>query len=102
MPDMNTMSPARQTETGAPHFSKLVSNGSTWIRPLGTMDKAGNLYGTTHNSNAGPRHRLSAEALQDPVGSLTHSTASVVASDGSKPAARVIFGPNGTLYGTTE
>jgi hypothetical protein len=30
MPDMNTMFPARvQTETGAPHFSKLVLNGST-------------------------------------------------------------------------
>src|SRR5580692_3771783 len=29
-PDTNTMFPARvQTETGAPHFSKLVSNGST-------------------------------------------------------------------------
>ena len=28
--DMNTMFPARvQTETGAPHFSKLMSNGST-------------------------------------------------------------------------
>src|SRR3984957_1571058 len=37
-PEMKTMSPARvQVETGAPHFSKLLSNGSTRIISLFTI-----------------------------------------------------------------
>src|SRR5271156_1110109 len=38
IPEMKTMSPARvQVETGAPHFSKLLSNGSTRIISLFTI-----------------------------------------------------------------
>ncbi len=65
-----------------------------------TMDKAGNLYGTTIHGGLGVgtvfklTHKGSGWAFS-PLYSFPANE-----SDGSGPQARVIFGPNGTLYGT--
>ena len=70
-----------------------------------TMDKGGNLYGTTESGGAsGPNgygtvfklaHTRSGWALT-PLYSFAGN------EDGASPAARVIISPNGTLYGTTS
>ncbi len=65
-----------------------------------TLDQAGNVYGTTDGGYSG----------YGTVYKLTHKgsgwTLNVLytfnGSDGANPDARVIFGPNGTLYGTTH
>src|SRR5271157_394855 len=65
-----------------------------------TMDKAGNLYGTAFHYGAGYgtvyqlKHKGSGWVF-NPLYSFT------AGSDGAYPAGGVIFGPNGTLYGTT-
>jgi uncharacterized repeat protein (TIGR03803 family) len=65
-----------------------------------TMDRAGNLYGTTTEGGNGHGN----------VFKLARSGSSWIlsklytfkgGSDGSAPYARVVFGPDGTLYGTT-
>ena len=70
-----------------------------------TMDAAGNLYGTTCGanciagaSNAGTVFRLSKNGSSWPFTPLYTFRGG---NDGAGPAARVIIGPNGTLYGTT-
>jgi uncharacterized repeat protein (TIGR03803 family) len=70
-----------------------------------TMDAAGNLYGTTcggvclaGSSNGGTVFRLSKKGsnwLFTPLYTFRGG------NDGASPAARVIIGPNGSLYGTT-
>ena len=70
-----------------------------------TMDKGGNFYGTTeHGGPGGPNgygtvfkltHKGSGWALT-PLYSFAGD------DDGANPGARVIIGPNGTLYGTTS
>lgn len=61
-----------------------------------TMDRAGNLYGTT---------------FQGTVFKMSHAGSGWIlttlytfrgGSDGANPASRVVFGPDGTLYGTTS
>jgi uncharacterized repeat protein (TIGR03803 family) len=77
------------------------SNGQDGGSPYAglTMDK-GNLYGTTLIGGAGygtvfkMTHKGSGWTF-DPLYSFAGG------NDGFEPAARVIFGPNGTLYGTT-
>ncbi len=75
-------------------------DGGTPLAGL-TLDRSGNLYGTTADGGTvGPgtvfklTHNGSGWTLS-PLYSFTG------ASDGANPEARVIFGPNGTLYGTT-
>ena len=67
-----------------------------------TMDKAGNLYGTTE---------FGGSADQGTVFKLSHKGSGWVFSpiysfqggpDGAEPTARVIIGPDGSLYGTTN
>jgi|SRR5271165_1682423 len=66
-----------------------------------TIDKQGNLYGTAINggsSNLGLAFKLTHEGpvwIFNPLYSFTG------APDGLDPEARLVFGPNGTLYGTT-
>ena len=66
-----------------------------------TMDKGGNLYGTTESGADGYgtvfklAHTRSGWAL-NPLYSFAGN------QDGASPGARVIIGPNGTLYGTTS
>ncbi len=65
-----------------------------------TLDQAGNFYGTTSHGGAG----------FGTVFKLTHSGSNWILStlymfqsgaDGGSPTARVVFGPDGALYGTT-
>jgi uncharacterized repeat protein (TIGR03803 family) len=65
-----------------------------------TMDRAGNFYGTTYAGGAG----------HGTVFKLSHVGAGWILNtlhvfqdrpDGARPEARVVFGPDGTLYGTT-
>ena len=64
-----------------------------------TMDKAGNLYGTTIHGGLGVgtvfKLNKSSGWTFKPLYSFPANE-----SDGASPQARVIFGPNGTLYGT--
>ncbi len=66
-----------------------------------TMDATGNLYGTTENGGAG----------YGTVFKLSHSNSGWTLTplysfggepDGANPVARVVFGPDHSLYGTTE
>ena len=70
-----------------------------------TMDVPGNLYGTAVDGGNGcspyggcgtvfKLKRSGSNFLFDPLYSF-------ISGDGTYPSARVIFGPNGTLYGTT-
>jgi len=65
-----------------------------------TLDKGGNLYGTASGGGTGYgtvyqlKHKGS-NLVFNPLYSFAGGT------DGNGPAARVMFGPNGTLYGTT-
>jgi uncharacterized repeat protein (TIGR03803 family) len=94
--------PAAHAQT----FTVLHSftNGQDGAHPEAglTIDRAGNLYGTAFYGGLGP----------GTVFKLTHKSSgwtfnplySFPANEGqgANPQARVIFGPNGTLYGTTE
>lgn len=65
-----------------------------------TMDRAGNLYGTTSAGGAG----FGTVFKLSHVGSgwiLTTLYTFQGGTDGSNPQARVVFGPGGILYGTT-
>jgi uncharacterized repeat protein (TIGR03803 family) len=65
-----------------------------------TMDKAGNLYGTAWYGGLGQgtvfKLNKSSGWTFKPLYSFPANE-----SDGARPQARVIVGPNGTLYGTT-
>ena len=69
-----------------------------------TLDQAGNLYGTTSqggnpwggNGTVFQLKRKSSNFV------FNHLWSFDGIRDGSRPYARVIFGPNGTLYGTTH
>ena len=65
-----------------------------------TLDHAGNLYGTTSigGNGAGTVYRLRRFG-SNWVYSILHSF--LGGEDGEVPEARVIFGPDGALYGTT-
>jgi len=67
-----------------------------------TMDRAGNLYGTTSsgaNGNVGTVYKLTHRQ-----GGWTLNTIYTFdhPNDGYYSAARVVFGPDGSLYGTTQ
>ena len=66
-----------------------------------TLDKAGNLYGTTYNGGDGygTVYKLSHKGYGWTFNPLY--TFAREGSHGANPEARVLFGPNGTLYGTT-
>jgi uncharacterized repeat protein (TIGR03803 family) len=64
-----------------------------------TLDRAGNLYGTAYRggTGAGTVYKLIHQGS-----SWTLNVLSSFAGGGASPYAGVIFGPNGTLYGTTS
>ena len=75
-----------------------------------TLDKAGNLYGTTYAGGSlanciyygfdgcGTVYKLSHKGSGWTFANLY----TFVGQDGANPLARVVFGPNGALYGTTN
>jgi uncharacterized repeat protein (TIGR03803 family) len=66
-----------------------------------TMDRAGNLYGT---ASGGGAHGYGTVFKLAPKGSgwiFTPLYSFQGGTDGANPIARVIFGPDGSLYGTT-
>ena len=65
-----------------------------------TMDAAGNLYGTTSGGGA---HDYGAvfKLTHKPSGWVLTPLYSFSGPDGNGPSARVMIGPDGTLYGTT-
>jgi hypothetical protein len=70
------------------------------------FDKSGNLYGTT-NVGPGEARDGSVFRLKPPSGKGSKWTFDVLygftgSPDGSQPAAQLIFGGNGRLYGTTQ
>ena len=62
-----------------------------------TLDRAVNLYGTAYNGGVG--YGTVFEIRQSGVFNPLYEFRG---SDGANPRARVIFGSNGTLYGTTQ
>ena len=66
-----------------------------------TMDRAGNLYGTTYTGGGGygTVYRLKRSGSNWLFGPLYSFSGG---GDGANPSARVIFGSDGALYGTTE
>lgn len=86
------------------------TNGQDGARPVGlAIDKAGNLYGTAE-SGGYMGGNCKAVGGCGTVFKLTYENsgwiliplyAFVGGSDGDSPRSRLIFGPNGSLYGTT-
>jgi uncharacterized repeat protein (TIGR03803 family) len=80
--------------------------GGDTYEPLAglSMDGAGNLYGTTyfggdHGNGSGSVFKLSPKGagwVYTPLHIFHYGT-----NDGADPGARAIFGPDGSLYGTT-
>src|SRR5271165_7522543 len=67
-----------------------------------TLDKAGNLYGTAANggnTGAGAVFKIAHKGSGWTFSPLYNFAGG---NDGATPTARVIFGPDGTLYGTTS
>jgi len=86
------------------HVLYRFAGGADGSGPFGgvTMDAAGNLYGTTYGHGAygyGTVFKLSRKNGSWLFAPL-YSFQSI--PDGANPAARVIFGPDGALYGTTN
>jgi uncharacterized repeat protein (TIGR03803 family) len=82
------------------HSFSGAKDGATPLAGL-TMDRSGNLYGTTNQGGAG----------YGTVFGLVHSNSGWIlhplysfqgTSDGANPVAQVVFGPDGSLYGTTQ
>jgi uncharacterized repeat protein (TIGR03803 family) len=98
-------SPAAQAQTF--HVIHTFTGKTDGGKPFAgvTIDKSGNLYGTTYaygnpkgpnGANWGVVYRWKPGGTFNTLYTFTGGT------DGAFPAARVIFGPNGTLYGTTQ
>jgi len=78
-------------------------SGPDGVEPEGTltMDRAGNLYGTTTFGGAGygTVFKLSRAGTGWILSTLYTFTGG---ADGASPTGAVVFGPDGSLYGTTD
>ena len=94
------MQPARaQTFTTLHNFTGTAPDGANPVAGL-SMDANGNLFGTTENGGVG--YGTVFELKQTKSGFLFRPLYSFEGgSDGISPLARVVIGPNGSLYGTT-
>src|SRR5208283_489759 len=97
---------AARAQTLTPLNSFAGADGATPLAGV-TVDAAGNLYGTTVG---GGTQNCPQYGGCGTVFKLKHATGGWVLStlyqfqggaDGSHPEARVVFGPDGALYGTT-
>jgi len=66
-----------------------------------TIDGAGNLYGTTSGSGSGSSGSVYELKLRDGNYTVNPLYEFTGGADGAAPYARVVFGPDGVLYGTT-
>jgi len=66
-----------------------------------SIDRAGNLYGTTYEGGSSGRGTVFKMVHKNGGWLFTPLYSFAGGNDGSGPQARVIVGPNGTLYGTT-
>jgi uncharacterized repeat protein (TIGR03803 family) len=105
-------SPAAQAQTFHVIHTFTGRTDGGWPYAGVTIDKSGNLYGTTHaygnpkgpyGPNWGVVYRLKPTGGNWTFNTLYTFTGvgDYPGKDGAFPSARVIFGPNGTLYGTT-
>jgi uncharacterized repeat protein (TIGR03803 family) len=80
-----------------------VQDGAIPVAGL-TLDKAGNLYGTTYGAGGGDHGNGNVYQLKYEEGNWTFNPLYFFprVGNGVNPLARVIFGPDGSLYGTTE
>src|ERR1019366_948299 len=100
--------PAAQAQTFNVIHNFTGSDGANPFAGL-TMDRAGNLYGTTFRGGSGPCNIYGLSGCGTAY-KLTHKGSgwtynmlhSFMRTDGTSPYARVIFGPDGSLYGTTS
>ncbi len=91
--------PAAQAQTYTVLHNFSGSNGADPYAGL-TIDAKGNLYGTTtYGGTSGTVFKLSYKGSGWILTSLYQFAGG---SDGARPHARVIFGPDGSLYGTTQ
>jgi uncharacterized repeat protein (TIGR03803 family) len=67
-----------------------------------TMDATGNLYGTAENGGSTGNGAVFKLKHAGSGWTLSPLYSFAGGSDGTHPLARVVFGPNGTLYGTTR
>ncbi len=67
-----------------------------------TMDRGGNLYGTAYQGGSSNRGTVFKLARKGSGWVLSPLYSFAGRPDASSPIARVVFGPNGSLYGTTE
>ena len=76
------------------------TNGSDGSAPFSTvtLDRAGNLYGTTYGHGNGNVYELQRKGSNWIFKTLYNFRGQ---DDGGTPQAPVVFGPDGTLYGTT-
>ena len=102
---------AAQAQTFKVLYNFTGSRDGGWPDAGLTMDQAGNLYGTTnaggnpgcgYNLGCGTVFKLSHKGSGWVLTSLHSFQAEPGNDEGAYPAARVIFGPDGTLYGTTS
>ena len=95
--------PAAQAQTfNVIHNFSGGQDGATPYTGL-TVDKAGNFYGTTFaggSSKLGTAYRLKRSGSSWVADGLYSFLGG--ASDGAEPLGRVIFGPDGSLYGTAS
>jgi uncharacterized repeat protein (TIGR03803 family) len=94
-------SPAAQAQTFHVIHTFTGKDGG-WPYAGVTIDSSGNLYGTTYTYGAkgyGVVYRIKPAGSSWTFNTLYTFTGG---KDGAFPAARVILGPSGTLYGTTQ
>ena len=67
-----------------------------------TIDRGGTLWGTTQTGGVGQNGTVFKMSKKGTDWIFSPLYKFAVGSDGNDPVGRVIFGPNGTLYGTTQ
>jgi len=67
-----------------------------------TIDKAGNLYGTTYDGGNRTGYGVVYRLTNKHGSWILSQLYAFSGTDGAHPEARVVFGPDGSLYGTTS
>ena len=95
-----TQAAPAQTFSGIYSFNNPGANGAFPYAGL-TMDRIGDLYGTTNaaGSGYGAVYKVTREVGSWVTVPLYDFSGG---NDGALPASRVVFGPDGNLYGTTS